>query len=44
MSLIQSARLNGRDPNAYLKHILKSLPTPRALEIDHLLPYKWQSV
>ncbi|MBP5059866.1 transposase, partial [Pseudomonas chlororaphis] len=44
MSLIQSARLNGHDPYAYLKDILTRLPTQRASEIDQLLPHKWQPV
>lgn len=30
MSLIQSARLNGHDPYAYLKDVLTRLPTQRA--------------
>ena len=42
MSLIQSARLNGHDPYAYLKDVLMRLPTQRASEIDQLLPHKWQ--
>ncbi|KPB86690.1 Transposase IS66 [Pseudomonas syringae pv. maculicola] len=42
MSLIQSARLNGHDPYAYLKDVLTRLPTQRASEIDQLLPHKWQ--
>ena len=29
MSLIQSAKLNGQDPNAYLKDVLTRLPTQR---------------
>ena len=37
MSLIQSARLNGHDPYAYLKDVLTRLPTQRASEIDQLL-------
>jgi len=44
MSLIQSARLNGHDPYAYLKDVLTRLPTQRANEIDQLLPHKWQPV
>ena len=44
MSLIQSARLNGHDPYAYLKDVLTRLPTQRASEIDQLLPHKWQPV
>jgi transposase len=42
MSLIQSAKLNGHDPYAYLKDVLTRLPTQRAGEIDHLLPHRWQ--
>ncbi|RMV62171.1 putative transposase [Pseudomonas syringae pv. pisi] len=41
MSLIQSARLNGHDPYAYLKDVLTRLPTQRASEISHLLPHEW---
>ena len=42
MSLIQSARLNGHDPYAYLKDVLTRLPTHRASRIDELLPHRWQ--
>jgi transposase len=38
MSLIQSARMNGHDPYAYLKDVLTRMPTQRASEIDRLLP------
>ena len=41
MSLIQSARLNGHDPYAYLKDVLMRLPTQRASEIGQLLPHQW---
>ena len=41
MSLIQSAKLNGHDPYAYLKDVLTRLPTQRASEIDELLPHNW---
>lgn len=44
MSLIQSARLNGHDPYAYLKDTLTGLPTQRASEIAELLPHKWRPV
>ena len=44
MSLIQSARLNGHDPYAYLKDVLTRLPTQRASEIAELLPHKWRPV
>ncbi len=42
MSLVQSAKLNGHDPYAYLKDVLTRLPTQRASEIDELLPHNWQ--
>ncbi|WP_425502624.1 transposase domain-containing protein [Pseudomonas izuensis] len=41
MCLIQSARMNGHDPHAYLKDVLTRLPTPRASAIDQLLPHQW---
>src|SRR5690606_14391384 len=43
MSLIQSARLNGHDPYAYLKDVLQRLPTQRASQIEQLLPHRWTS-
>jgi transposase len=42
MSLIQSARLNGHDPYAYLKDVFTRLPTQPANRIDELLPHRWQ--
>ena len=44
MSLIQSARLNGHNPYAYLKDVLTRLPTQRASEISALLPHKWMAI
>ncbi|WP_157838130.1 transposase domain-containing protein, partial [Pseudomonas sp. PH1b] len=44
MSFIQSARLNGHDPYAYLKDVLTRLPTQRASEITELLPHRWGAV
>ncbi len=41
MSLIQSARLNGHDPYAYLKDVLTRLPTQRASMTHELLPHRW---
>lgn len=41
-SLIQSAKLNGHDPYAYLKDVLERLPTQRASAIDELLPHLWR--
>ncbi|WP_176026279.1 IS66 family transposase, partial [Robbsia andropogonis] len=42
MSLVQSAKLNGHDPYAYLKDVLNRLPTHPARQIDDLLPHNWQ--
>jgi hypothetical protein len=44
MSLIQSAKMNGHDPYAYLKDVLERLPTQRASAIDELLPHNWVAV
>lgn len=41
MTLIQSAKLNGHDPYAYLKDVLTRLPTHPASRISELLPYHW---
>ena len=41
MSLIQSARMSGHDPYAYLKDVLARLPTHRASRIEELLPHHW---
>ena len=41
MSLIQSARLNGLDPCAYLRDVLERLPTLPNSRIDELLPHHW---
>ncbi|SIQ60330.1 IS66 C-terminal element [Pseudacidovorax sp. RU35E] len=40
-SLIQSAKLNGHDPYAYLKDVLQRLPTQRASNIGELMPHRW---
>ena len=42
MSLIQSARLNGLDPYAYLADVLRRLPTHPDSQIDELLPHCWK--
>ena len=42
MSLIQSAKLNGLDPHAYLKDLLQRLPTHKARLVGELLPHRWQ--
>jgi hypothetical protein len=41
MSLVQSARLLGHDPWAYLRDVLQRLPTQLNSHIDELLPYRW---
>ena len=41
MSLIQSARMNGHDPYAYLKDVFTRLPTLPASRIEELLPHRW---
>ena len=42
MSLIQSARLNGHDPYAYLKDVLTRLPTQKNSQLEELLPHNWR--
>ena len=42
MSLIQSAKMNGHDPYAYIKDVLTRLPTQKASQIHELLPHRWQ--
>ena len=42
MTLIQSAKLNGLDPYAYLRDVLKRLPTHKVTEIEDLLPHRWK--
>jgi transposase len=42
MSLIQSAKLNGHDPHAYLKDVMDRLPTWPNSRINELLPHLWR--
>lgn len=42
MSLIQSARLNGLDPYAYLRDVLERLPLTPAHRLEELLPHVWK--
>ncbi len=42
MSLLQSAKLHGHDPSAYLKDVLTRLPSHLNSRIDELLPHRWQ--
>ena len=44
MSLIQTAKLNGHDPHAYLKDVLTRLPMHRNSRIEKLLPHRWTPV
>ena len=41
MSLIQSAKLNGLDPHAYLKDLMDKLPTWPNSRVNELLPHRW---
>jgi transposase len=41
MSLLQSAKLDGLDPHAYLSEVLARLPTQPASRIEELLPHRW---
>jgi hypothetical protein len=43
MSLVQSAKLNGHDPWAYLRDVLSRLPTQLNSRVDELLPHHWQA-
>ena len=42
MSLVQSAKLNGHDPWAYLGDVLERLPSHPNSSIGELLPHRWQ--
>ncbi len=42
MSLIQSAKLNGHEPHAYLKDVLERLPMHKASQIHDLLFQHWK--
>lgn len=41
MTLIQSAKINGPDPQAYLRDVLERLPSARQSDLDDLLPHNW---
>ena len=43
MSLINSAKLNGLDPWAYIADVLERLPTTKMAEIGELLPHRWST-
>jgi len=42
MSLVQSAKLNGHDPWAYLRDVLERLPSHPNSRIDELLAHRWE--
>ena len=42
MSLIESAKLNGHDPLAYLTDVLERLPTLKQRDLETLLPHHWR--
>ena len=44
MSLIQSAKMNGHDPYAYLKDVFTRLPTQPDSKIEELLPHRWKPI
>ena len=41
LSLIQSAKLSGHVPYAYLQDVLERLPSHHASRIEELLPHRW---
>ena len=42
ITLIQSAKINGLDPQAYSRDVLERLPTARLSDLDDLLPNNWK--
>ena len=42
LSLIESAKLNGHDPWAYLKDVFERLPTLKNRDLEQLLPHNWR--
>ena len=42
LSLIESAKLNGHDPWAYLKDVFARLPTLKQRDLAQLLPHHWR--
>ena len=43
LSLIESAKLNGHDPWAYLKDVFERLPTLKNRDLAQLLPHNWRN-
>ena len=44
MSLIQSAKMNGHDPYAYIRDVVTRLTTQKASQIEESQPHRWQHV
>ena len=40
-TLIETAKLNGVDPNAWLADTLESIPDYKITKVDELLPWRW---
>ncbi|MBK6736771.1 MAG: transposase domain-containing protein [Haliea sp.] len=43
MTLIQSAKFNGLDPQSYLRDLLECMPTARRSDMGELLPHNWKA-
>ena len=43
LTLIQTAKLNDVDPQAWLAYVLAKLPDHPAKRIDDLLPWNWKA-
>ena len=42
LSLIESAKLNGHDPWAYMKDVFERLPTLKNRDLHQMLPHNWR--
>ena len=43
MSLLATAKANGREAHAWLSDVLERLPTTKDRDIDSLLPHRWEA-
>ena len=41
-TLIETAKLNGVNPHAYLTHVLTKLPTAKANDLNALMPWNYR--